>query len=388
MDKEKNMEKRHFDSAYFLFLLVKYKWFVIITVTVVTVSSIIFSLQMDNWYASSANLVPSKSQGSIFENMIGGISSALKEFGMTKLGGSSGDAYDFIVLMQSRTVKDSLIDKFNLAEEYDIPDTLRSKIYATLDENLEISYEKEGNYNVTILSKDKQKAVDMINYFIQVVNVLAERISRQDASYNNDYLTKRIAQTDSTINDISRKLSRFSKKSLMFSPEEQAKAISTSFAELKSQLIIQETKLDIFKHRFGENDAYTKMQEDVVNNLRKKVKELTFEPGFAGNFSLENATEVAIEYMRLLAEFETFTKVKSMLMPMLEEAKINQTKETNSLIIVDPPILADKKTKPKRSLIVLGFMIGTFVLCSLFIVSLDAYKNFKVKYRNLVSKDE
>jgi uncharacterized protein involved in exopolysaccharide biosynthesis len=134
---------------------------------------------------------------------------------------------------------------------------------------------------------------------------------------------------------------------------------------------------------YGENDAYTKMQQNLVNSLSKIVEEAKTRPGFAGNFAMENATEVAIEYMKLQAELETFTKVKSLLLPMLEEAKLQETKNTNSLIIIDKPIPADKKAKPKRSIIVLGFMFGTFILCSIFIVILDSYKNFLKKYRAL-----
>jgi capsule polysaccharide export protein KpsE/RkpR len=379
-----NNRDRSMDGTYFLYLLFKYKWFVIITVTIATVASAILSLQMDNWYSATVNAVPSKSQGSLFDNMIGGgISSALKEFGMTKLGGGGGDAYDFIVLMQSRTVKDSLIDKYDLAKEYDIPDTARSQIYAALDDNLEVTYEKEGNYTISVLSKDKHKAVDMVNYFIDIVNALAQRVSREDAARNKEYLINRIKQTDSVLVHVGGLLSVYSKKNMLFSPEDQAKSVGTAYSELKSELIIQGTKLDMIKNMYGENDAYTKMQQNLVNSLSKIVEEAKTRPGFAGNFAMENATEVAIEYMKLQAELETFTKVKSLLLPMLEEAKLQETKNTNSLIIIDKPIPADKKAKPKRSIIVLGFMFGTFILCSIFIVILDSYKNFLKKYRAL-----
>jgi len=381
-----NSRQVRYDGAYLLALMLKFKWFIIIIVTLATAASVVFSLYMPNWYSASINAVPSKSQGSLFDNMMGGISSALKEFGMTKLGGAgSADAYDFIVLMQSRSVQDSLIDRFDLAREYDIPDTQRTKIYKELESNLEISYEKEGNYTVTILSKDKYKAVDMVNYFIEVVNFIAQRVSHEDASLNRRYLENRILQTDSVIKAISDSLSLYSKKNFLISVEEQAKASSMAYAELKSELIMRETEFEMYKNRMGTNDAYTKMLGELVGNLRNKLEQAKSQPGFAGNFSLENATGVGIEYMRLLAEFETFTKVKSLLLPMLEEAKLEEAKQTQSLIIVDPPRLADKKTKPKRSLIVVGFAFGTFILSTIFVVMFDGYRNFKKKYKKFYS---
>jgi capsule polysaccharide export protein KpsE/RkpR len=118
----------------------------------------------------------------------------------------------------------------------------------------------------------------------------------------------------------------------------------------------------------------------MVNILKQKLEDAKSQPGFAGNFSLENATGVAMEYLRLTTEFETFTKVKNILMPMLEEARIEETRNTQNLIIIDPPFPADKKVKPKRSLFVVGFFIGSFVLCSMFVVMLDGYSKFKKKY--------
>ncbi len=381
-------KKISYDGTYLFALMLKYKWFYIIIVTLATAGSVILSLNMPNWYSASINAVPSKAQGSLFDNMVGGISSALKEFGMTKLGGGGGgDAYDFIVLMQSRTVQDSLIDKFNLAKEYDIPDTQRTKIYQELEDNMEVSFEKEGNYTATLYSKNKYKAVEMVNYFIKVVNDLAQRVSREDAALNRGFLENRIVQTDSVVKTIADSLAIYSKKNFLISVEEQAKASSMAYAELKSELIKQETVYDMYKNRFGTNDAYTKMMNEVVTSLRDKLTQAKEQPGFAGNFSLENATGVGIEYMRLLAEFETFTKVKSILLPMLEEAKLEEAKKTQSLIIVDPARLADKKAKPKRSLIVIGFAFGTFILCTIFIILLDGYRNFKKRYKELLLEE-
>lgn len=376
--------QKQYDGAYLLILLLKYKWFVIITVFLATVLSVVLSLSMPNWYKATANTVPSKTQGGLFQNMLGGLSSTLKNIGLTKLsGGGGGQSYDFIVLMQSRTVIDSMIKKFNLSEEYEIPDSLHTKLYNAVEDNIDVTLEKEGNYTISILSKDKKKCVNMVNYFIDKVNDLALKVAHKDAYLNKKYLETRIAQNDQVIKNIADTLSKFSKKNFVFALEEQAKAISSAYADLKSEEIKQETIYELIKSRYGENDATTSVQKNLVDNLKKQLQDAKDKPGFGGNFALNDATKVGIEYMRLLAEFETFTKVKSLLTPMLEEAKLDETKQTQSLILIDPPIIPDKKDKPKRSLIVIGIFLGTFILSTIFIVLLDGYKNFKSKYSNL-----
>jgi uncharacterized protein involved in exopolysaccharide biosynthesis len=122
----------------------------------------------------------------------------------------------------------------------------------------------------------------------------------------------------------------------------------------------------------------------MVDELRKKLEEAQQKPGFAGNFALSDATSVGLEYMRLYAEIETLTKVKLFLVPLLEEARLNEVRQKQALYIVDPPTLAEKKSRPKRSFIVAGAALGSFVLSILFVILVNSYKNFKKQYKQMI----
>ena len=78
------------------------------------VVSVILSLMLPNWYMATTNVVPPSQDDSGLSSAVSGISSALREFGLSKLSGSSGgETYSFIVILQSRTVVDSMIKHFN-----------------------------------------------------------------------------------------------------------------------------------------------------------------------------------------------------------------------------------------------------------------------------------
>jgi capsule polysaccharide export protein KpsE/RkpR len=198
---------------------------------------------------------------------------------------------------------------------------------------------------------------------------------------NKAYLEQRISQTDENIRMITDTLQKYSKKHFIFAPQEQASSITKAISELKAELIKQEVTYHMVKNRFGDNDPYTLMQKDLMEDLTKKVNNVQNKPGFAGNFSLRNSLEVGAEFLRLYAELETNIKVKSYLLPMIEEAKLDEVKNTTSLTVVDDAVPADKKAKPKRSLYVLGTAFGTIILCVLFVIMLNGYRNFKVGYK-------
>jgi uncharacterized protein involved in exopolysaccharide biosynthesis len=80
--------------------------------------------------------------------------------------------------------------------------------------------------------------------------------------------------------------------------------------------------------------------------------------------------------MRILGEFEAYTKLKSFMLPTLEQARLDRMKNTPSLLVVDEPIASDKKDRPKRSLIAAGSGLGAGILVILVLFSIRSWKEF------------
>ena len=380
---ESDNKNLNMDGLYFIAVIFKYKWFVIIVTTLAVIVSVIVSLQMDNWYKSTASVVPPKSTGSMMSGALGSISSALKDFGLNKLSGKGGNSYNFMVILKSRTLADSTISRFNLHKVYDVPDSNDYIVRKMLSDNMDITSEKNGNYTITFWDKDTRRAANMANTYVQLANDLAMKIFREEAAVNLSYLEQRIAYTDCTIDIISDSLEQFSRKNLLFSPEDQAKSASTALAELKSNEIQLDILYGFYAQNYGKDDPETIMYKEILDKTKKKLVEAQTNPGFAGNFSIENASKVGIEYMRLYTEFETFSKVKAFLLPVYEQTKLDAVRNTQNLFVIDSAIPAEKKSRPKRSLIVLGALFGSFVFSIFLVVLFNSYKNFKKKYSEI-----
>jgi tyrosine-protein kinase Etk/Wzc len=357
-------------------ILLENKWTILVFVLLSTLAGLIISLLIPNKYTASVNAVPPKTSTSTFESVLGSLSSTLKDIGLTKLTGKTEGIYSFLVILDSRAVKDSLIRKYRLDTVYNIPFTKMTKLRKTFESNLEIALEPEGNYVISFTDENPMRAAAVANDYIEISNSIGQQVIRTEASFNREYLEKRINSIDSVISVIIDSLQMYSKEKLIFSPEEQAKAISTSYIELKANKISQEVIYDLYKSRFGENDPVTLTQKNILESLKSKLSDLENKPGFVGNFPLTSLTKVGSEFLRLYAELETYTKVKSILLPLLEENRLNENKQMQFLIVLDKATPPDQKSKPKRSLIVLGAFFGSFILISCFLVFLYSFKNF------------
>jgi len=166
---------------------------------------------------------------------------------------------------------------------------------------------------------------------------------------------------------------------MMFYPTEQAGALSKSLAELKSEEIKYEMFYDYYKRLYGEDDYITQSVQGLKEGMTNKIKEVKTQPGFAGNFPLDEAAAEGIEFMRLYTELEIYTKVKAFLLPMVEKNKLDEIKKMKNLIVLDRAIVADRKDRPKRSLIVAGSALGAFSLTIFIILIANSIRNLKIK---------
>jgi capsular polysaccharide biosynthesis protein len=383
MSTEMNQKNEEFSSILFLAFLLKHKWFILIFTFVVTGLSIWVALLMPNQYKSTVNLVPPQSSDGMMGGSMGAISSTLKDFGLTKLGSQAGEGYSFIVILQSRTVVDSIIKEFDLPKVYDIPDTMMSKVRMKFSENLDITYEKEGNYFISVIDESPQRAADMANRFGEVANDLATKLFNEEAAFNLQFMNKQIQTTDSVISFIADTLEKFSRRTLIFSPIDQASAMSKALSDLKAEEIKNDIAYEYYKSYLGEDDYMTKSILTLKEQTRKKLKEVTSKPGFAGNFSLESAAEEGMEYLRLFTEFETYSKVKAFILPMVEKTKLDEIKKVKNLFVLDFAVPAERKEKPKRMYIVAGAFIGAFILSIFILVLLRGFQNIRTQLRTI-----
>jgi len=365
------------------FLLFKHKVFVITFTLIGTIASVVYSFVTPMWYKATVNAVPPNVKDDA-SGGITGISSALKDFGLGKLGGKDGESYSLMVLLESRVLKDSIIRKYNLPQTYDIPDSLMSKVRKAFEENYEINYDKQGNYEITIWDTDPKRCAVIANDIVEILNGMAKKMYNWEAEAVLEFSEKRLQSTNAALEIIADSLKSYGRRYQIFSPQEQAAAISTALADIKAQEIQSEMIYEIYKTKYGENDPQTQMQKDIYNATRLKLIDITNKPGFAGDFSLLDASQVGIEFMRLYTEFETFAKVKAFLMPTYEKAKLDVEKNLKALYVVDAAVPADKKDRPKRALIVGGAAIGSFVLAVLGILLLNTYREYNENYKKFV----
>ncbi len=374
-------QKESFDGYFFISLMLKHKVSLIVVGLLAAIVSIVVCLQLPNYYTAVLSAVPPRKSTSALDAAVSSVSSTLREFGLSKLGGKKGDGYDLIVLLQSRQVKDSVISKFNLAKVYDLPDTASFKIREQLEENLTINVEAEGNYTVTVDDVDPQRAADMANYMISLTNALSQKLDRRETEIMYKQFQDRIQSTDVSIAATRDSLAKYSKENLMFSPLDQVKVAAQALGEMKASIMKQEIVLSYMEQSFGKDDPVTIRERGVLEELHKKVNNSEHSPGFVGNVALADAPKAAVPYLEYYSQLEALMRIKAFLLPSFDQIKLDLTKESPSLYVLDEAIPPQKKSRPKRSLIVASATVAAEFLWVVVLLLRFQIQTIRSRYR-------
>ena len=162
-------------------------------------------------------------------------------------------------------------------------------------------------------------------------------------------------------------------------PDAQIKAASQIGIQLEVEIKSEEVKLEIMKKILAPDQPEIKQQNERINLLKAQLNKMRSESSTDDLLTLKGKPDVAINYLRLARNIEIQTKIVTFLLPMYEQAKIEENRETPSVIVLDYPFEPDKKVKPKRlTITVVVFLIALLSSAGISVISekWKIYKNY------------
>jgi len=122
-------------------------------------------------------------------------------------------------------------------------------------------------------------------------------------------------------------------------------------------------QMDIFV-----NESKLKALSDVIDEYQKR---------------LSNLPELGLTLSKLLRDVKVQETIYTMLLSQYEQAKIDETKETAVVSVLDPAVPPSKKSKPSTVLNVLIAGVSSIFLGIFLAFFLNFWENFKREWKKL-----
>jgi len=364
-------EEKKIDLLDYFVILIKWKKFLIALLfpfMIITYLGIYFLIEEQ--FDSSALLVPAE------DASMGGIAGLIGNFGVNlpfDIGaGSSPEMNMYNTIIYSRTNLQNIIDKFDLYKVYKLSSEVKDykkRAIESLSSSISANETEFSAYELTVRANSPQLSADITNYIIKLLNEKLIELRTQKSKNNRIFLGERVEEIRQNLRNAEDSLMIFQEESGILEPEEQFKGLVTAFTTLETELITKQIEKSILEKLRGSNSPQVESINIEVNEFKKRLKEMKKYGTPEGIIpSIESMPENAMSYYRLFREVEINSKILEFVLPLYEQAKIEEKKDIPTLQVIDSAIPPAKKSFPPRTILTLLITFSVFVITFIFIL--------------------
>jgi capsule polysaccharide export protein KpsE/RkpR len=302
--------------------------------------------------------------------LTGGLGGGLGSVASDLLGMKSSGAL-FVGILQSRTVQDDLINKFDLRKLY--RDRLVEDAREDLGKKTDITEDrKSGIISIQVTDKNPQRAAAMAQEYVEELKRLLTQVNTSSAHRERVFLEERLAQVKQDLESAEKGFSEFASKNTAIDIQSQGKAMIEAGAALEGQMIAAQTELQSLRQIYSDGNIRVRTTQARVNELQRQLEKLSgkFDSVTTSNGQADQMIYPSIRKLPLLgvnyADLYRNTKIQEAIFETLtqgyELAKVEEAKETPNVKVIDPPNVPEKKSFPPRPLIIiLGALLPCFL---------------------------
>ncbi len=375
--KEQPTDLRTVNVLDYLVVITKHRKFVFQFVVIsVLLAAIMLFLVMSRWYKATTVIMPPKQK-----NSLGLLSSVLRSSGASSLrslglgGPVSDELLQYQTILKSRRCMDAVIDRFDLMNVYKA--STKYDAVKELEENMTISLGKEEvSLEIIMYDTDRLRVAEMANYFVATLDKIYLEISVAEAKSNREFLEHRYLQNLRDLKDAEDSLKIFQKKTGVYSIPEQLKAGIEAAAEVQSQITLREVQIGILSKTTTLDNEVRERLTMEINALRQRMS--SFQTGDdikKGQFQIfppfDSAPELGVQYFRFYRQVELQGKILELILPLYEQAKIEEQRDTPSMLILDNAVPPEKASKPRRLLITAIVFVASIIIGSMLTFFVD-----------------
>jgi len=379
------MENKKNSITRYLNIVIKWRKMVIRNVIVVTVLAIIISLLLrPKFTATTTILPPSNEEGALVG--LTGILSSQAAFGasLSRLGfGLSRPSDLYAAILRSGRIRSEIINRFDLKKRFKAKTMYDA--FKALNKITKINVTAEGIIEVSVTHQDKYLATDMANGFIEELDKFNTQTRMTMGKRYRIFLENRLRQTAKELAEAEDSLKAFKERHRTVALDEEMKSAIEIIAKLKSEQVIREIQRGAFASADDENNPYILNLDQQIKAIEKQLSAIEFgvktknRNEFGAGFSVpfSQLPQLSLELARLTRNFKVQEAIYELLTQNFEQAKLLELRDTPTVQILDVAAPPEKKSWPKRTLIVIFAFVLSFAFSVLLAFVLEYNEDVK-----------
>jgi uncharacterized protein involved in exopolysaccharide biosynthesis len=347
---------------FFFRTLVQWRKFILLSGLAGAVLLAVISFILPSWYTVSTTIFPPE-QTSLMP-----YAALMQQLSAPILGQIGGVAPGtiYIEMLKSRTVCEQIIHEFDLMKRYkakrieDAIDQLHSHLGFTLQDN--------GLLFMTLEDKDPQRAADMANRMVELLDQTSRKLKETSAARTADFVHRQLVEREKMLASAEDSLKTFQQQHNTIDMDAQLQSAMDIVTTLSSRAIALETEMQNMTHYTSSNSEEYQRKQTEYNEVVAQLKKLKADTkGSNSNRdavhsyipTLQDIPDQALQYLRLKREVEIQNTVFEMLTSEYEKARIEEARDTPVVQVLDKAEKPNLRSRPKRKIFTLiGAALG------------------------------
>jgi capsule polysaccharide export protein KpsE/RkpR len=351
----------------FLSVILRRKKAVAIAAAAGFVVSVVISLVLPARYHSLAAFIP----GGVEQELSGSNSF------LSRLGSFSESYATFVrvrrnyiidYIVRSHRMADLMDERFDLKKMYG-KDTI-AEARRELSEKTHVNVRDEGVLEIAIEAPDAVTARDMTAACIEFTDRIIQELNVENAEMKITYLEEALARGERRRAGADSVLSEFMASKGIFQIESQAKAAFEMIGALSARMSALEVERDMLSMTMRETSPDIRRLDIEIGKLRAKIERVTDTGDSGGLFPpLADMPGLATEYLGMVAERMAQEFSLAYIRLKLEDARISANSSVSTIRVIDPPVVPERRSWPKRKQIVIILtMASVFWTCFVIVI--------------------
>ena len=313
-------------------------------------------------YESTTRIMPPEgpNPAALLAAVTGKVPSAVSEMAGGMLGTkATGPLY--MGLLESRTVLDHQIDRFDLMRVY--WRKRRYKVRQKLVSRTDLKEDrKSGVISISVSDSDKGRARALADGYVRELDDLLASVSTSSARRERIFLEQRLTEAKNDLEKAEVEFGHFAAKNSTFDLKEQTRAIVSAGAELQGQIIAAQSELEGLQQIYTSDNVRVRSVKARIASLKREMAKIggtgqeTTDVSLApGDLSppVRQLPIVGVQWADLYRKTKIQETIYELLRQQYELARIQEAKEIPTVRVIDPADYPERRSWPPRTLIII-----------------------------------